>query len=289
MNALLPDKKKHQIADLQIATVGLFWGASTVVAKHVLSTLPPFAFMSARFWLAFLVIFILYFPRMRNISRETISLGITTGLLLFASYALQLVGMLYTSVANAAFIAALGVIIIPIIHAVMVKRLPSGPVITSIILCTIGLALLTGWQGGFNLGDFLCLLCAVTFSFYTIVIDRKAGNIESLSLTAVQFATAGICATIAAFFFETYTASQLIESWGSILFVGILCTALVTPLQIIGQKNTTPTRVGVILLLEPVSATILAFLFLNEFIGIPGFIGSCLILTGILIAELRRI
>jgi drug/metabolite transporter (DMT)-like permease len=52
------------------------------------------------------------------------------------------------------------------------------------------------------------------------------------------------------------------------------------------QKETTPTRAVVIFSIEPVFATILASIFLQEHIGTLGIVGGGLIIVGVLVSEL---
>ncbi|MDD3365340.1 MAG: DMT family transporter [Syntrophomonas sp.] len=89
---------------------------------------------------------------------------------------------------------------------------------------------------------------------------------------------------------SSYTCKQAFADLGlTLLFVSILATALVTPLQVASQRYTTTTRVGIILLLEPVTAAILAFFFLHEILGLAGIIGCLFILSGLLLGEWKRV
>ena len=277
-------------ADLGIAVVGLIWGASTVVCKYLLTNLQPFAFQSFRFWLAFVFLGIFFFPHLHRAGKKEWQVGIITGLAVISAYSLQIVGMLYTSATNTAFIISLGVIIIPLFNAICGKKLPSAAVVASVLLCLIGLYLLTGWQGSFNFGDFLCLIGAVACSIYYILNDYLSKEMDYLSVATIQLLTGAIFSSIIAFFTHTtITLAQVRSSWLALLFVGILATALVTPLQVASQRYTTTTRVGIILLLEPVTAAILAFFFLHEILGLAGIIGCLFILSGLFLGEWKRV
>lgn len=282
--------RTQAFADLGIAVVGIIWGASTVVCKYLLTNLQPFAFQSIRFWLAFIILAILFFPQLYRAGKKEWQAGIATGLAVISAYSLQIVGMLYTSATNTAFIISLGVIIIPLYNSIWGKKMPSAAVVTSVLLCLIGLYLLTGWQGSFNLGDFLCLIGAVACSIYYILNDHLTKALDYRSVAAIQLLTGAVFSTLIAIFTHTaVTLAQVRSNWLALLFVGILATALVTPLQVASQRYTTTTRVGIILLLEPVMAAVLAFFFLHEILGLVGLIGCFSILGGLFLGEWKRV
>jgi drug/metabolite transporter (DMT)-like permease len=277
-------------ADLGIAVVALIWGISTVLCKLVLASLPPFAFQSIRFWLAFIVLGLFFFPRLRLTNRKVWKAGIITGLAIISAYSLQVVGMVYTSATNSAFLISMGVVIIPLFNAVVKRRLPSWAVVVSVLLCLVGLYLLTGWQGSFNRGDLLCLIGAAACSLYYILNDALTRDLEYLSVAFIQLLTGAVVSSMVALLTHAaFTLAQVRSSWLALLFISVLATALVTPLQVASQRYTTTTRVGIILLLEPVTAAILAFFFLHEVLGLTGVIGCLLILGGLFIGELKRI
>ncbi len=282
--------RAQAFADLGIAVVGIIWGASTVVCKYLLTSMQPFAFQSIRFWLAFVILGIFFFPHLRRAGKKEWQVGIITGLAVISAYSLQIVGMLYTSATNTAFIISLGVIIIPLFNAIWGKKLPSAAVVVSVLLCLTGLYLLTGWQGSFNLGDFLCLIGAVACSIYYILNDHLTKAMDYFSVAAIQLLTGAVASSLVALFTHTtVTLAQVRSNWLALIFVGILATALVTPLQVASQRYTTTTRVGIILLLEPVMAAVLAFFFLHEILGLAGIIGCLFILSGLVLGEWKRI
>lgn len=282
--------RTQAFADLGIAMVGILWGTSTVVCKYALTNISPLAFQSIRFWLAFITLSIFFFPHLRRAGKKEWLIGILTGLAVISAYSLQIVAMLYTSATNTAFIIALAVVIIPVFNSMWGKKLPSAAVVVSVLLCLTGLYLLTGWQGRFNFGDLLCLIGAVAAAIYYILNGSLAKELDYLSVAAIQLLTGAVASTLTALLSHTtLTLVQVRASWPALLFVGILATALVTPLQVGSQRYTTTTRVGIILLLEPVMAAVLAFFFLHEILGLAGTIGCLFILSGLFLGEWKRV
>ncbi|WZL72395.1 P1 family peptidase [Clostridiaceae bacterium 35-E11] len=135
------------------------------------------------------------------------------------------------------------------------------------------------------LGDALSIFCAVFYSFMVIIIVRYANEVDNIIMSIGQLATATILSALGLFIWEPLNTTQIMDNWFPILFVGIFATALIIPLQISAQKYTSPTKVGIFVLLEPVVGTILAVIFINEILTKNSQIGCVLILLGLLMIK----
>ena len=74
-------------ADLGLVLATLIWGCNFVVVKAVLNHASPFVFLAVRFFLASLILAILYRSSLRNLTRADFRAGVILGLFLFAGYA----------------------------------------------------------------------------------------------------------------------------------------------------------------------------------------------------------
>ena len=92
---------------------------------------------------------------------------------------------------------------------------------------------------------------------------------------------------IAAITFETFPKNISIISFGSLLFMAILCTAFAFLVQIVALKYTTATHEAIIFTTEPVFGALTSWLLLNEKLGIKGIIGGVLIVIAMLLSELK--
>ena len=72
----------------------------------------------------------------------------------------------------------------------------------------------------------------------------------------------------------------------SLLYLTFFATVLTTFVQTRFQKNTTPTRAVIIFSVEPVFASVIAYLLLAERLGELGVLGGALIVGGVLLSEL---
>ena len=140
-----------------------------------------------------------------------------------------------------------------------------------------------------NLGDLLNLVSAFSFTTYILVISKFAHDIDNIVVTVFQFASVVGMGAIGMLSFEQINISLILGNWLGIIYTAIFATALVIPLQLICQKYTSPTRVGIYMLLEPVSATLIAVVAISEILTVSGIIGCCLIITGLLLAQIKEI
>lgn len=70
----------------------------------------------------------------------------------------------------------------------------------------------------------------------------------------------------------------------SVIYLGIGATAFTLTLQLVGQKYVSPTKSALIYNLEPVFATLFAFLLLSEKLNFQQIIGASLILISLFIS-----
>lgn len=85
---------------------------------------------------------------------------------MYIAFALQTVGLQYTTPSKNAFLTAVNVIIVPLIAYAVYKRRIDGYEIIGSIMAIVGIGFLS-LQGSLtmNIGDALSLACAVAFAF----------------------------------------------------------------------------------------------------------------------------
>ena len=204
-------------------------------------------------------------------------------LALFAGYALLTVGLRTTSSTAAAFICYLLVVIVPVLSAVLLRRLPTLAVAVGVALATAGLFLLAGDGLRLGAGEVLVLGCAVAFAVHILLLDRFAADVDVVRLTAFQLVAVGVAALVPA----TLGGELRDLSAGSVLACLFLAAAGVGGLllQIAGQRSVGPARTSLLLMLEPVLAAVGGYA-IGERIAPLGFVGAALILVGIVVSEL---
>jgi drug/metabolite transporter (DMT)-like permease len=85
--------------------------------------------------------------------------------------------------------------------------------------------------------------------------------------------------------FETPRFVPSARAIAALAYLTILATVFTTYVQTRFQKDTTPTRAVIIFSIEPVIATVIAYILLGETLGTWGVVGGALIIAGVLVSE----
>lgn len=279
---------KQLKADLALLFVTLGWGASFILTKNSLSELPTYNFLAIRFLFAFLITAVFYFKRIKNADAFTVRYGLLLGILLYAVYSFQTIGLNYTTTSKSAFITGFSVILVPVFTSFINKKLPSAITAVSVVFAFAGLALITLNQEvtGLNIGDFYTGVCAVLFALYIIAVGKYASKADSLPFAIIQIGTVGFLSLLTSFMTENPTIPQSLPVWLNVAALSIICTAGAYIVQNIAQKYTTATHTAVIFTAEPVFAAVFAYIIAGETLGAKGTAGAVLIVASMLFIEL---
>ena len=259
----------------------LCFGSTFPVTKEALGDAGPYAVVALRFLLGGLLL-VPFALRRPGAANEGVAVA-WCSVALFAGYALLTVGLRETSSTAAAFICYLLVVIVPVLSAVLLRRLPSMGVAAGVVLATSGLFLMAGDGLRLGTGELLVLGCAFAFAVHILLLDRFAADVDPLRLAAFQLVAVGVAALLPAAAGGELTGL----SGGSLAACAFLAIAGVggLVLQILGQRTVGPTRTSLLLMLEPVLAAVGGYA-IGERIAPLGFLGAGLILVGIVLSEL---
>ena len=132
------------------------------------------------------------------------------------------------------------------------------------------------------LGILFGVASAVLYSGYIMVGTKALKNTSPLSGSVIVMASAGIVlgALTAA---QGLTVPTSFVGWTGILGVAIISTVFAVTLFLVGITAIGPTNASVLSTFEPVTAVVLAALFLNEPIGVSVVAGGALILGAAII------
>jgi len=278
--------KNKSILLLLLGTI--FWGMTFVFIKDAVSLISVAGFLGYRFLLASAVLALIFIKRLRNINWETIKNASFLSLPLLFSFLSQTVGLQYTSASKGGFITGLSVVFVPIILAIIQKKLPSINIFIAVVLATAGLSLLTlGSTIDFNIGDSWVFLSAILFAIYIIMVGKYSKKCDGVLLSLIQFLLVGIvCIVYAGINGDLYVPTQY-KLWQAILFTALFATAFMYTVQNYYQKYISEITTSIIFSFEPLFAAITAYFYLNEALTERTVIGGLLIFCGILFAELK--
>jgi drug/metabolite transporter (DMT)-like permease len=289
------DKKRRLtkvlIADMALLLVALFWGAGFVVTKNILTQVGPFYFLGIRFTLAALILLIIFNKRIRKVDLLTFKKGMIIGSFLFMGFATQTVGLLYTTPARQGFITGTNVVMVPFIYMLFSGEKVGKGAVFGALMTSVGLAVISLQQGvmGFNLGDSLTLACALFFASHIVAIGILVKKADPINLTIIQLALTGIFSLIIAVIFEPIPQISFNVGVMGIGYMVIFSSIAAFLIQNIAQTFTFPTHAAILLSLESVFGAIFSAVFWGENLTIKFVIGAFIILTGIIITEIKPV
>lgn len=108
-------------ADFWLASCSLIWGATFVLLKSARADASVFVFLALRFALAAVALAAIYYDTVRRMDRAIFWAGTAIGWFMFAGYALQTIGLKYTTPLKAAFITGTSVVMVPVLQAILAR------------------------------------------------------------------------------------------------------------------------------------------------------------------------
>ena len=131
-------------AELALIGVTIIWGSTFVVVKSALAEVSTFLFLALRFTVAALALGIIY---RRAFRRGSLAGGLLAGVLLFAAYVFQTLGLELTTPSKSAFITGLAIPMVPLLGSLVYRIRPRLFEVAGILIASFGMAFMTLPQG----------------------------------------------------------------------------------------------------------------------------------------------
>jgi drug/metabolite transporter (DMT)-like permease len=276
-------------ADLLLVLISFLWGSTFVLVKNALDDVSTILFLALRFSIAALVLGLVLLLRGGRNQRGGIWAGVLVGSLLYGGYLLQTLGLRETTPAKSGFLTGLYIVLVPVFAAIFYRRRPAAAEWAGVFIATGGMALMTLEPETIRMsvGALLTVGCAVLFAFHILALGHYSPRMSADWLSFLQIAT---CAGIALSTFPVLEQPTLRLStavWVAVGVTSLFATAFAFWGQTWAQARTTPTRAALIFSLEPVFAWLTSWAVGGEVFTARSIMGACLILSGVLLVELR--
>jgi drug/metabolite transporter (DMT)-like permease len=287
-------RKKYPtlLPEIAFICVVAIWGISFVFTKNALQVIGPFAYNTLRMTLGAVTLALLAGHQWRQVDRKYVWPVLGTGIILFFSYSSQAYGQQFTTASKAGFLTGTNVIYVPILSALLLRRIPSATAIIGVVLSFIGLFLLSfeGSITNFSLapGDFWVALSGLGWAFYIIALANFSPKLRIIPYASLHVFVAGLISGVCWLLFEPWTLPVTSTAlWIGVIVTGFFIIGLGTGVQTWITREISPTRVALISALEPVFAAVAGW-WIGETITLRIIIGGTLILLGMLVAESRH-
>lgn len=278
--------RKNFLGHLALWGTAFIWGTSFVILKEALDSIGTMWVLALRFIIAAALLLLAAGKRLKTLGRDGLRGGVLLGVCLAAAYIFQTYGLKYTTPGKNAFLTATYCVLVPFMVWVFFKRRPNAANIIAAFMCVFGIGLVSlSGTSPFNIGDALTLVCGIFYALQIILTERFIGDCDALSLTGVEFGTAAVICLAGALIFESAPVGLSLELWGSIAYMGVMCTALCFFLQTWGMRYTPSSTAAVIMTFESVFAIIISVIFYDEPVTVRLICGFTLIIASVIISE----
>ncbi len=279
--------------------VGLIYGATYSITKIAMPEyIGPFGFIFIRVIIATIAFWIIDFffgTEKIKYGRDFLRLiacalfGVAINQLLFFK------GLSMTSTISSSVIMTSNPIIVLIISYLVLHEPVTRPKIIGIALGLLGALLLIfrgeiSWTEGSFLGDFLILLNATSFGVYLVLVKPLLTRYKALTIIKWVFLFGMFFVIPFGFreFQEVHWTILPVKAWLSIFYVIFLTTVVAYLLNIWPLKYVNPTVVSYYIYLQPLFATTIAIVFLDEIPDAKILLFALLIFTGVYLVSRKR-
>ncbi|MFR9543354.1 MAG: DMT family transporter [Rikenellaceae bacterium] len=282
---------------LAIAVVSV-WGVTFVSSKILLmSGITPADIIFYRFLLAYVGICIISRPLklFADTKRDELLcllMGLFGGTLYFIT---ENIALKFTNVSNVALICGTTPLMTMLIQYYVIKRTrPKNRMLVGSVVTLLGVAAVI-FNSNFILkinpiGDFLCLLSALSWTFYTLLSKHLSGRYSALFLVRKTFIY-GIITLAPTFIFSPLTTSAEVMAqsvvWGHLLFLGGVGSFLCFIIWNKCMRKVDTVILSNYIYLMPVVSIIASTIILGESLNIIIITGAVLVIAGLYMAGKR--
>ena len=275
------------------------WGTTFVAQTTGMETIGPMTFTSIRYLIGTLTVlpFALFEMKKKNISlfiikKQKLSFMIIgLGILMFGGISLQQIALQNTKVANAAFLTALYVPLVPVILWFLKNEKIKSNIWIAILFSIYGSWLLSGSSDyETKIADLLVIIGSFFWAGHIILI----GIVITIFNAPFQYAMyqSLICFLLSAilmFIFENPKIINLIPVLPELLYAGVFSVGIAYTLQIVAQVKANTTVAAFILSLESVFAALSGWILIGQNLTFYSILGCSLIFLSVLIADIVKI
>ncbi|BFT63333.1 EamA family transporter [Pseudomonas moorei] len=286
---------------LKLAAVTMIWGGTFVAGRFVADSLSPLFAASMRFLLASVALrvflFVARIPLARPSPRQWLQVALLGFFGIFFYNLCFFYGLHYINASRASLIVALNPAVIGLASWLLFKDRLSRAKVLGIAVCIAGASLVIvsrhppisvsnddAW-----IGDLLIFGCVLGWGIYSLCsreLNQSLGPVQTVTWS-ILLGTAMLWLTCAVG--GKLSMAALIHlgprQWMSLMYLGVLGSALAYIGYYDGIRKIGATRSGVFIALNPLTAVILGALLLGEPLTPAMCLGGGLILAGIFLCN----
>ena len=278
---------------LLIALAATSWGttgtATTMLVRDAAAS--PLVIGVARLAIAAVVLALLARARgPLRIARADVVPCVTMGACMAVFQAGYFSAVVLVGIALTALIAICSApLTIAVLARVVLGERLSAPTIVALAVGVTGTGLLIVGPRGvadvgprFATGVALALTAGVAYAVYVVIAKASLARTPPLPLATMTF-LAGAVWLSPVMLWADAPARQLAMGWPLLLYLGVVATGLAYAAYTTGLTTVSAASAGIVLLLEPLTATVLGVVIFHERLGGLGVVGAVLLASALLL------
>lgn len=288
--------KKTLIGSLYLTAASSIWGGMYVVVKHIVEVIPPLELVWMRYVIALvtLIIIALAGKQKWQMQYKHILLIIFISLVGYVlSIITQETGTMLSTAQMGAIITSTTPAFMVLFASILLKEPLTFKKALSVSMATIGVVTIVGIDDiglSSTLGGVSLIIAALTWALMSVMIKCLPTNYSQIVVTAYAVLIAVVVLT--PFVIVRYPQVPLTELaqpsiWGGLLYLGVISTSFAFLLWNRGLQMLNASSGGIFFFFQPVVGTFLGWAILGETISSTFWIGSFLILMGILLVMME--
>lgn len=284
--------KNTLIGSLYLILASSIWGGMYVVVKILVAVIPPLELVWMRYLIALVALVIIGLVTRQNwrIKRRHFGIIIAIAVIGYViSIVTQETGTMLSTAQMGAIITSTTPAFMVLFASLILKERLTLKKAISVSLATIGVITIVGFDDinmSSMLGGVSLIIAALTWALMSVLIKRLPSDYSQIVVTTY--------ATLIAFIILTpFVITKLPQIdiddltnptiLGGLIYLGVISTSIAFLLWNRGLQMLNASSGGVFFFVQPVVGTLLGWLILGETISITFWVGSVLILLGVLI------
>jgi hypothetical protein len=279
-----------------LALAALFAGATAIATAPLFVKVSETGPVATAFWRVFLALPLLWTwaiitqgASLARQARTHRNLLFAAGFFFAGDLAVWHWSILLTSVANTTLLANLAPIFVTAVTWFVFRQRPRRLFLAGLAAAISGTLLLIGANfgqgGGAMLGDALGVVTAMFYAAYQLSVSRLRAQVPTASVMAWSSMVMALLLLPIAWVSGERILPLSDAGWFKLIGIALFAQVIGQSLIAWAMAHLTATFSSVGLLLQPVMATLFAWILLGETVGPLQFAGGALVLAGIMLAR----
>ena len=277
---------RQSSAKLLLISVFTARGTSFLFSKSLMGTMSPMSILALRFILAFLILTLVFYKKLKNLRMPTLRGGLILGLLYTICMMFEMYGLRLLDSGVSALIENMAILFVPIYVALWTRTWPRAKTLFCAVLAIAGVGLLSISQMEMksgSLGIFLIICAALTYGFCILATEKVAKDGDPVAIGIIQLGVMGFLSLAVALLTESFTMPSSQNQWTMLLFLVLICSCFGFTFQPVGQRYLPAETAAVLTVINPFAASIMGVLVAHEGLTFAKGAGYIVILLALVI------